>query len=274
MKSKAHIKGHPLHPILVSFPIAFFIGTLVFDILGWYYRRDDFHSTAMYLEIGGICFGLLAAVPGFIDYLFIVPPHSSAKRRATTHGLVNVSMLIIFAAALLLRQNENASTLLIIALEIVGVVLLGISGWLGGTLVYRNQIGVDIRYANAGKWKEEFKHDVDGTMTIETEDDLQVNQMKLLHIDGNRIVVCKTEKGYVAFQDHCTHRGGSLAGGSLICGTVQCPWHGSQFDVFTGSVMAGPATNNISTYSAKTVDGKVIIALHNRSLLEEIGIEK
>ncbi len=274
MKSKAHIKGHPLHPILVSFPIAFFIGTLVFDILGWYYRRDDFHSTAMYLEIGGICFGLLAAVPGFIDYLFIVPPHSSAKRRATTHGLVNVSMLIIFAAALLLRQNENASTLLIIALEIVGVVLLGISGWLGGTLVYRNQIGVDIRYANTGKWKEEFKHDVDGTMTIETEDDLQVNQMKLLHIDGNRIVVCKTEKGYVAFQDHCTHRGGSLAGGSLICGTVQCPWHGSQFDVFTGSVMAGPATNNISTYSAKTVDGKVIIALHNRSLLEEIGIEK
>jgi uncharacterized membrane protein/nitrite reductase/ring-hydroxylating ferredoxin subunit len=274
MKSKAHIKGHPLHPILVSFPIAFFIGTLVFDILGWYYRRDDFHSTAMYLEIGGICFGLLAAVPGFIDYLFIVPPHSSAKRRATTHGLVNVSMLIIFAAALLLRQNENASTLLIIALEIVGVVLLGISGWLGGTLVYRNQIGVDIRYANAGKWKEEFKHDVDETMTIETEDDLQVNQMKLLHIDGNRIVVCKTEKGYVAFQDHCTHRGGSLAGGSLICGTVQCPWHGSQFDVFTGSVMAGPATNNISTYSAKTVDGKVIIALHNRSLLEEIGIEK
>src|SRR4030095_10346765 len=131
MRSKAHFKGHPLHPILVSFPIAFFIGVLVFDLLGWYYCRDAFHDTAMYLEIGGICFGLLAAVPGFIDYLFIVPPDSSAKKRATKHGLINVSMVIIFAAALLLRQKEDASILLIIALELVGVALLGISGWLG-----------------------------------------------------------------------------------------------------------------------------------------------
>ena len=271
MKSKAHFKGHPLHPILVSFPIAFFIGVLVFDVLGWYYRRDDFHSTAMYLEIAGIAFGLLAAVPGFIDYLFIVPPDSSAKKRATKHGLINVSMVIIFAAALLLRQKEDVSILSVIALEFAGVVLLGISGWLGGTLVYRNQIGVDIRYAHAGKWKEEFKHNEDGTMTIETADDLKVNQMKLLHIDGNRVVVCKTEKGYVAFQDRCTHRGGSLAGGSLICGTVQCPWHGSQFDVFTGSVMAGPATKSISIYRTKTFAGKVVIAIHNQSLPEEIS---
>jgi len=108
-------------------------------------------------------------------------------------------------------------------------------------------------------------------MTIETVDDLKINQMKLLHLDGNRIVVCKTEKGYVAFHDHCTHRGGSLAGGSLACGTVQCPWHGSQFDVYTGSVMAGPATKNINVYRTKTVEGKVIIAIHNQSIPEEIG---
>jgi uncharacterized membrane protein len=49
MKSKANFKGHPLHPILVSFPIAFFIGTLVFDVLGLVFSRNDFHSTAMYL---------------------------------------------------------------------------------------------------------------------------------------------------------------------------------------------------------------------------------
>ena len=274
MKSKAHFKGHPLHPILVSFPIAFFIGVLVFDALGWYYRRDDFHATAMYLEIAGIGFALLAAVPGFIDYLFIVPPESSAKKRATKHGLINVLVVIIFAAALLLRQKQDVSILLIVALELAGVILLSIAGWLGGTLVYRNQIGVDIRYAHAGKWKEEFKKNEDGTMTIETSDDLKVNQMKLLHIDGNRIVVCRTERGYVAFQDHCTHRGGSLAAGSLICGTVQCPWHGSQFDVFSGQVMAGPATKNISVYGTKTIEGKVVIAIRSNLLPEEIGIDK
>ncbi|HET9432766.1 MAG TPA: DUF2231 domain-containing protein, partial [Chitinophagaceae bacterium] len=94
MKSKAHFKGHPLHPILVSFPIAYFIGVLVFDVLGMIYNRNDFHTTALYLEIAGICFALLAAVPGFIDYLFIVPPESSAKKRATKHGLINVSVVI------------------------------------------------------------------------------------------------------------------------------------------------------------------------------------
>jgi len=260
MKSKAHFKGHPLHPILVSFPIAFFIGVLVFDVLGVMYSRNDFHTTAMYLEIGGIGFALLAAVPGIIDYFFIVPPKSSAKKRGAKHGIINVTAVIIFAVALLLRQKQDASFVFIIALETSGVVLLGIAGWLGGTLVYRNQIGVDIRYAHAGKWKEEYINSVDGEITVATTDELKVNQMKLLHIKDKRIVVCKTEKGYAAFDDHCTHRGGSLAGGSMICGTVQCPWHGSQFNVFTGAVMAGPASENISIYTLKEFEGKVIIA--------------
>ena len=77
---------------------------------------------------------------------------------------------------------------------------------------------------------------------------LEVNQMKLVRVDERRIVLGRTEKGYVAFDDHFTHRGGSLADGSMICGTVQCPWHGSQFDVQTGAVRAGPAEEGIRTY--------------------------
>ena len=80
MKSKAHFKGPPLHPVLVSFPIAFFIGTAVFDVLGLVYERNDFFTTAKYLEIAGIGFALLAAIPGIIDYFFVVPPKSSAKK--------------------------------------------------------------------------------------------------------------------------------------------------------------------------------------------------
>src|ERR671934_160315 len=79
-------------------------------------------------------------------------------------------------------------------------------------------------------------------------EELQVDQMKLLHVGGRRIVVARTEDGYVAFDDGCTHKGGSLAGGTMICGTVQCPWHGSQFDARTGSVKAGPAKEGIKTY--------------------------
>jgi len=261
MKSKAHFKGHPLHPILVSFPIAFFIGTLTFDVLGLVYNRNDFHITAMYLNIAGIGFALLAAIPGIVDYIFIVPPNSSAKKRGAKHGLTNITMVVIFAIALVLRQKQDISFVIIISLEIAGVILLSIAGWLGGTLVFRNQIGVDIRYAHAGKWKEEYIDNADGEIMVASINELKVNQMKLVHIRGKRIVICRTEKGYAAFDDHCTHRGGSLAGGSMICGTVQCPWHGSQFDIHTGMVTAGPANKNILTYNIKETDKTVLLIL-------------
>jgi len=88
MRSKASFKSHPIHPILVSFPIAFLIGTLVFDLLAKFTGNDQFWKTGYYLEIAGIATGLLAAIPGIIDYLFTVPPKSSGKKRATKHGLV------------------------------------------------------------------------------------------------------------------------------------------------------------------------------------------
>ena len=90
---------------------------------------------------------------------------------------------------------------------------------------------------------------------------MKINALKLLHIGDKRIALGRTEKGYVAFSDHCTHRGGSLADGVLICGTVQCPWHGSQFDVETGVVKAGPAKENIEIYKVEERDGKVYLKL-------------
>ena len=72
--------------------------------------------------------------------------------------------------------------------------------------------------------------------------------MKLVHVGDRRIAVGRTEDGIAAFDDRCTHRGGPLSDGVLICGTVQCPWHGSQFDVHTGEVKCGPATDPIGTY--------------------------
>jgi nitrite reductase/ring-hydroxylating ferredoxin subunit len=77
---------------------------------------------------------------------------------------------------------------------------------------------------------------------------LGINQMKLVHVDNERIAIGRTEQGYAAFQGRCTHKGGPLSDGALICGTVQCPWHGSQFDVHTGAVKCGPAETPLQTY--------------------------
>ena len=261
MKSTAHIKGHPLHPILVSFPIAFYTGTLLFDILAKTYS-PEFLFTAYNLEIAALISAAIAAVPGIIDYVKTVPPNSTAKTRGTKHALTNVAVIIFYVAALIYRaKNEVPNINILIALEGAGWILLLVAGWMGGTLVYRNQIGVDPRYADAGKWKEEYYEHREGEFEVGNVDELKINQMKLIHTGDKRIVIARSEDGYVAFDDRCTHRGGSLAGGSMICGTVQCPWHGSQFSVKDGSVKAGPAKMPVVTYPLRQEDGKIFLTV-------------
>lgn len=261
MRSKLHLKGHPLHPILVAFPIAFFIGTFVFDLWGYWQNNPDLWRTGFYLEAAGVVMALLAAVPGIVDYFSVVPPGSSAKKRATKHGLLNIVVVVLFTAVWLYRQSNEANAI-VLGAELVGVVLLGISGWLGGTLVHRNQIGIDHRYAEAGKWKEKYLGNAEGEVEVVKVDELKVNQMMLVHAGGKRIVIARTEEGYAAFDDYCTHKGGTLADGALICGTVQCPWHGSQFDVRTGAVKAGPAKMPIRTYGLREANGLLYLQLN------------
>jgi nitrite reductase/ring-hydroxylating ferredoxin subunit/uncharacterized membrane protein len=265
MKSRAQIKGHPIHPMLVAFPIAFLYGALGFDAAGRIAGWPGGWATGAYLSLAAIASGLVAGVPDLIDYLYAVPPNSSGRARATQHMLVNVSALAAFAAGWMFRDRATlipgVGTLL---LEAVGVGLVTWGGWLGGTLVYRNQIGVDHRYARAGKWKEQAVADTPGRpVVVAEEDELQVDQMKLLHVGDRRIVLARTERGYAAFDDRCSHKGGPLADGALICGTVQCPWHGSQFDVHTGAVKAGPASTPIGTFAVEVADGKVQLTLRD-----------
>ncbi|MBS7564966.1 Rieske 2Fe-2S domain-containing protein [Mucilaginibacter sp. Bleaf8] len=259
MKSRANLKGHPIHPLLIPFPIAFFIGTLFFDVLSAIYNNPGFWQTGKYLNIAGIVTALAAAIPGIIDYIYTVPPQSSAKKRGATHGILNTVVVVLYAVAYYLKEDH--STILILAIEAIGSVLLFISGWLGGTLSYRNQIGVDPRYADAGKWKEAYLDETNGIIEVAATDELKTDQMKLLHVAGKRIVLGKTEDGYVAFDDRCSHKGGSLAGGMMICGTVQCPWHGSQFDCKTGAVKAGPAKEKIAVYTVSEKSGIVYLQL-------------
>jgi uncharacterized membrane protein/nitrite reductase/ring-hydroxylating ferredoxin subunit len=263
MRSKASFRGHPIHPALIPFPFAFLSGGFAFDLLGRLLERQAWWTTGAYLTLAGIGTALLAAVPGFIDYFYTVPPKSSGKRRATKHMLVNLSAVILFSAAWTIRGHaEAAPGTTILVLEAIGLILLTAGGWMGGVLVNRNQIGVDHRYAQAGKWKEETIHPKTGqTVAVARGDELKVNQMKLLHVNGLRVVLARTESGYVAFDDRCTHRGGSLAGGVMIAGVVQCPWHGSQFDCRGGAVKAGPADEPIATYPVREQDGKVMLTI-------------
>src|SRR5688572_14785013 len=102
MRSAASIKGHPIHPILICFPIAFLTGTWVLDVIEIINGAGNFNATAKYLNIAGIAFGLLAAIPGIIDYTSTVPKKSSAKKRGAKHGILNTTVIILFIVALVL----------------------------------------------------------------------------------------------------------------------------------------------------------------------------
>ena len=178
--------------------------------------------------------------------------------------LLNLSAVAFFIVATLLRGDSVAPVTAVVVLEGLAVAMLFIGGWLGGVLVSRNQISVDHRYARSGKWKDESHRVRSQPIVVARSDELEVDQMKLIRLDGRRIVLARTKEGYVAFDDRCTHKGGSLAGGVMIGGTVQCPWHGSQFDCRTGGVKAGPAKEPIARHRVSEKEGSVLLMLGER----------
>lgn len=260
MRSTAHVKSHPIHPALIPFPFAFLTGALLFDAAGIIVDEPRLWITGGHLAVVGLLAGLVAAVPGIIDYVYAVPPRSSGRRRARTHGIVNVIALLLFAAGWWLREPDGSPSLATLGAELLGGIALAYAAWLGGTLVTRNLISVDHRYADAGKWQEERYTAVEGRpLPVGRVNQLGRDQMKLLRVNGRRIVLARTAKGYAAFDDSCSHRGGSLAGGVCVGGTVQCLWHGSQFDTATGTVECGPAKKNINVYEVREEAGQVLL---------------
>ena len=260
MISKAHIKSHPIHPILVTFPIGLWIAALIFDLLGT--RGNALLTAAGYYAIIGGCIGAAcAAIPGVIDLFGVVPDRSSARNRGYLHGGLNSLALLLFIFIAVRRGSGNApADGLSLGLEAIGVALILFSGWLGGTLVYRNQIGVDHRYAHAGKFKERSITAFDQPACNQSE--LSDGQMMLIDTGKDRMVVGKCPEGFSAFSNRCTHKGGPLSDGALVGCTVQCPWHGSQFDVHTGRVVAGPAERKIAVYETAVRKGEVYIEPH------------
>ncbi len=241
--------------MLVVFPIAFFSAALLCDLIAFFGERHLLFVLSYYLSLGGIAGAVAAAIPGLIDLLKTVPPHSSAKKRGIKHGLLNTAVLILFVVSLFIRQKEMMTVVLL--LETIAVVLMFMAGWMGATLVHRNQIGVDHRYARAGKWQEQSFSRVQFPLKVACEGDLEIDQMKLLHVNGRRVVLARSHNGYFIFDDRCTHKGGSLAGGVMMCGTVFCPWHGSQFNVSSGECVAGPATAGLQIYGVKVEKGEI-----------------
>lgn len=133
---------HPLHPMLVTFPIAFFIGALPADLAFWYTGDAFWARVAVWLLGAGSLMGLLAAVTGTIELLSV----AGIRRRPASwnHFVVAVMLLSVQFINWLLRisQPEEAVIPLGMYLSGLGALLVAAAGWMGGHLVFEHQIAV------------------------------------------------------------------------------------------------------------------------------------
>jgi uncharacterized membrane protein len=144
MEARAKLFGHPIHQMLIVFPLGLLATALFFDLIALALDRHQGLFTASYYMIAaGIVTGLLAAVFGLIDFLKI-PSGTRAKRIGRMHGVGNVVVVVLFAASWFLRRDTPADPpTMAIALAALGAGLATITGWLGGELVDRLGVGVD-----------------------------------------------------------------------------------------------------------------------------------
>jgi uncharacterized membrane protein len=143
MKSRAKLFGHPIHQMLIVFPLGLLATSLIFDITYKATGNGRWADITFVMITAGILGGLLAAVFGFIDWLAI-PRGTRAKRIGALHGIGNVIVVGLFVVSWALRYSNSAySGAAPLVLAICGVALALVTGWLGGELVDRLAIGVD-----------------------------------------------------------------------------------------------------------------------------------
>lgn len=149
MRTPASIFQHPIHPMLVAFPIGLWIFSLICDLIRVAGGAGDAWTVvAYYAMVGGLIGALCAAVPGFIDLLFYKGGAAPVKKLALTHMAINLAAVVLYAVNIWLRSGaEGTGTGFStpVVLSIIGVAMIFVSGWLGGQMVHVYGVGVEGR---------------------------------------------------------------------------------------------------------------------------------
>ena len=144
MESRLKLLGHPIHPMLIVFPLGLLATAVLFDILYVATGNADLATFSYYAMIAGVVGGLLAAVFGLLDWTKI-PKDTRARRIGAIHGGGNVVVTGLFLLSLASRWGdpEYLPDTLPLILGLLGAVLALFTAWLGGELVYRLRVAVD-----------------------------------------------------------------------------------------------------------------------------------
>jgi nitrite reductase/ring-hydroxylating ferredoxin subunit/uncharacterized membrane protein len=237
--------GHPLHPVLTDVTIGAWMLGAAFDAVGALANDSFSRRVGDRLTAVGTASALPTAVAGLADYSTIPKP---AVTPATVHALTNSVGVGLYLLSLRDRKRGRRKRGLLFSTLAMTAATAG--AWLGGKLVYEDQVGVDHR--------DDFSEPEDW-MPVLDEAELPESTPKCVQVEGKGVLLYRDGSEVYAIGSVCAHAGGPLEKGDIDGPYVECPWHQSVFDLRDGSITHGPATLPQPNFEARVHDGKIEI---------------
>jgi nitrite reductase/ring-hydroxylating ferredoxin subunit/uncharacterized membrane protein len=229
--------GHPIHAALTDAPVGIFAVVIVLDVLSYPAAAD----VALVL---GILAMIAAAGAGLADY---TDTDGRARTRATLHATIMTAALVVYIVSLVIRAGGPSDRALPIILSIVGFGLVSTGAFVGGDVVYRlgNMVNRHARLGSGAKWL---------ALELPGDGELAVGVPTKAKLGANDLVLVRQGDAIRALHELCAHAGGPLSEGKVVDGCIECPWHGSRFDLSNGHLRRGPALYDQPAYEIRRGD--------------------
>ncbi len=235
--------GHPLHPVLTDIPIGSWTAALVMDAM------EDMTGQRQYgrgadTAIGvGLVGAVASAITGLTDWQ---ATDGRARQIGLVHAMLNSTGALLYTGSYIARKSGSRP--LGRGLSMLGFAVAMGAAYLGGKLVYSEQIGVN--HTVGQQFSKTFK-------AVLAVSELGEGEMRRVESEHGRVLLAKRDGRIYAISEVCSHLGGPLAEGTFEGCTVQCPWHGSRFSLEDGSVIDGPATHPQPLLEVRVRSGQI-----------------
>jgi nitrite reductase/ring-hydroxylating ferredoxin subunit/uncharacterized membrane protein len=231
--------GHPLHPFMTDITLGSLTTSMALDVLG------EERGADMALKLGVLSSGV-TALSGAAQW-YDATNNEEPRRLGALHAELNSIALGFYIASWVLRERDNRTAG--IATAWIGHGLAHASAYIGGHLTYNLGIGVDrtINIDTIEEWSD----------TGIQESALTHGEVKRVEVGDVPVMILKDHTAIYAASPVCTHLTGPLDEGPVDGSCVECPWHGSVFDLTNGNVVHGPATAALPIYETRVVTGQI-----------------
>jgi nitrite reductase/ring-hydroxylating ferredoxin subunit/uncharacterized membrane protein len=234
--------GHPLHPVLTDVPIGAWTAALLLDALDIVGEKDYAPGADAAIALG-LAGAVGAAASGLTDWKDL---DARPLRVGLLHGALNLGATALFGASLIMRRSGARAAGRGTALA--GYLVAAAAAYLGGDMVFRDQIGVS---HSTPVWKTlKYK-------AVLPDDKLAEGDLRRVEVGDRRVVLARYNGRIYAMEERCSHLGGPLADGVLEDGCIQCPWHGSRFALEDGHPVDGPATIPQPSFETRVRNGQI-----------------